>query len=431
MRQCRFEDRHAGRALALHGFVQRVQADTPEQLTPAFEAIETARQAGHWVALLLDYELGEWLLPSAQPSQPDASASGATGPHPTRPRLRALVFERAVHEDPWTVPIDIPRQAAAGSTPSTHASTAEARSHIAGQAIPAAATTTGSATATGSSSASAPRVRQVIARQSRTQYIRHVEAIRAGIAAGDFYQINATQPLDVLVEGDARALYTQIAQANPSAHAAYIEDDHETVLSWSPELFIERRGERVVTRPMKGTAPRDADPTRDQALGDALRASSKDRAENLMIVDLLRNDLGQLAAPGDVRVDALFTLEAYASVWTLTSTISARLPRASLAQLLGALFPCGSITGAPKRAAMDWIRTHEIAPRGLYCGSIGWLAPNGDLSLNVAIRTLTLDVEGRGCYGVGGGIVFDSDPAREWQECQWKSRVLGHAWQEA
>lgn len=143
-----------------------------------------------------------------------------------------------------------------------------------------------------------------------------------------------------------------------------------------------------------------------------------------MIVDLLRNDLGRVARPGSVRVEALFTLERYPSVWTLTSTVRADAPDASLADILRALFPCGSVTGAPKIAAMRRIRELEDGPRGLYCGSIGWLAPNGDFSLNVAIRTLVLGSATQGVYHAGGGIVADSDPAQEWEECEWKSRVL-------
>jgi para-aminobenzoate synthetase component 1 len=144
-----------------------------------------------------------------------------------------------------------------------------------------------------------------------------------------------------------------------------------------------------------------------------------------MIVDLLRNDLGRIAAPGSVKVDALFSLEQYPSVWTLTSTISAQAPGAGLKDLLYALFPCGSITGAPKIAAMRRLRALEIAPRGIYCGSVGWLAPDGDCSLYVAIRTIEMRQPGKGIFGVGGGIVHDSDPAQEWEECLWKARILG------
>ncbi|MNV61774.1 Aminodeoxychorismate synthase component 1 [compost metagenome] len=175
---------------------------------------------------------------------------------------------------------------------------------------------------------------------------------------------------------------------------------------------------------MKGTAPRHPDSAEDERMGRELLASEKNRAENLMIVDLLRNDLGRLAEPGSVKVDALFSLERYPTVWTMTSTVSATAPEASLEDVLRALFPCGSITGAPKVAAMRRIRQMESAPRGLYCGSVGWLAPDGDFSLNVAIRTLVLNRSGQGVYSVGGGIVYDSDPAEEWQECHWKARIL-------
>jgi len=146
-----------------------------------------------------------------------------------------------------------------------------------------------------------------------------------------------------------------------------------------------------------------------------------------MIVDLLRNDLGRLAVPGSVKVQSLCELECYPSVWTLTSTVTAHAPAASLETLLRALFPCGSITGAPKIAAMRKIRLHEASPRGIYCGSLGWLAPNGDCTFNVAIRTIEMHKPGHGVMGVGGGIVHDSDPALEWEECLWKARILNTA----
>ena len=176
---------------------------------------------------------------------------------------------------------------------------------------------------------------------------------------------------------------------------------------------------------MKGTAPRSSDPSEDRRLGKSLQQSEKNRAENLMIVDLLRNDLGRIAEPGSVVTPALFSLEAYPSVWTLTSTVQATVPvSTTLEQILRALFPCGSITGAPKIAAMKRIQQTEVHPRGLYCGSVGWLAPNGDLSLNVAIRTLLLKPDGTGLYHVGGGIVHDSVAEQEWAECHWKARIV-------
>lgn len=374
---CRFEDRLAGRALRLAGFRARIEARAAAEVGPALEAIEAARRDGRWIALLLDYELGEWLLPEATRPAP----AGAWTPpcDDGRPRLTALVFDQKMDEAPWDAP-DADAPAASISLPT-------------------------------------PRL-------TEPAYVRQIDAIRGLIRDGELYQVNFTQPLDVGFQGDPATLYRRIAARNPVAHAAYIQDGDRTVLSFSPELFVRRDGARLTTRPMKGTAPRHADPAEDERLGQELLASDKNRAENLMIVDLLRNDLGRLAEPGSVKVDALFSLERYPTVWTMTSTVSATAPHATLSDVLHALFPCGSITGAPKVAAMRRIRQMEAAPRGLYCGSIGWLAPDGDFSLNVAIRTLVLDQHGQGVYSVGGGIVYDSDPAGEWQECHWKARIL-------
>ncbi|SAI65753.1 aminodeoxychorismate synthase [Bordetella ansorpii] len=402
--KCRFEDRLAGQALELLDFRERIVACHRGEVPAALRAIEAARAAGRWVGLLLDYELGEWLLPEATRPPPDETGPGPVSgqrPDDGSPRLTALVFDRARQETPWPAPDALDGHGAAA----------------AGRPVPR------------ESGAGPASILGVTPRMAHGDYVRRIAQIRELIARGELYQVNYTMPLDVDVGGDPQALYRRIAARHPVGHAAYVEDGARTVLSFSPELFVARQGPRLVTRPMKGTAPRHADPDEDRRLGQALRTSPKDRAENLMIVDLLRNDLGRLARPGSVRVDALFSLEQYPSVWTLTSTISADAPDAPLAQVLAALFPCGSITGAPKITAMRRIRRMEAAPRGLYCGSIGWLAPNGDFSLNVAIRTLVLPSDGatarRGVYHVGGGIVHDSDPEREWQECHWKARILG------
>lgn len=394
---CRFENRLTGHALALSGARERVCAYRAEELPAVFDAIDAARRAGRWVAVLADYELGEWLVPDAvrPPSEiPGSSAVNASlsetqgtpaakraplpGAGTARPRLTMLAYEHAAHETPWrALPLD------------TEAS-----------------------------------IVSVMPTVQKPDYLNQIKEVRAKIARGELYQLNYTFGLDVTTQGDETALYRRLANRHPSAHAAFIEDEGRTILSFSPELFIERKGARVTTRPMKGTAPRMADPLADEASGEALLASEKDRSENLMIVDLLRNDLGRLAPPGGVTLEALFTLEKYPSVWTMTSTVSADLPDTPLRDILAALFPCGSITGAPKIAAMQHIRTMEASARGLYCGSIGWIAPDGDFSLNVAIRTLVLDGPGRGNYHVGGGIVYDSDPLLEWEECLWKARVL-------
>ncbi|CAM4061354.1 aminodeoxychorismate synthase component I [Bordetella muralis] len=410
--QCRFEDRVAGRALNLQRLRQRIEARHPEELPAALDTIEAARRAGYWVALLLDYELGEWLAPETvlpAPTGGPATRQVADG----TPRLTGLVFERMTVETPWPAEKTVLTQTSE-NTPLRHANAVSA---------PTSSNTADITTR----QALAAKISSIEPRMARADYLRQIEAIRQLIAAGELYQVNYTQPLDIQVQGDPRALYQHLAALHPVAHGAYIEDGQRTVLSFSPELFVRREGARLTVRPMKGTSPRHPDPAEDERLGRELHASAKNRAENLMIVDLLRNDLGRLARPGSVQVPALFTLERYPTVWTMTSTVTAEVPDATFSQILHALFPCGSITGAPKVAAMRRIRQMEIAPRGLYCGAIGWLAPDGDFSLNVAIRTLVLDQTGHGVYSVGGGIVHDSDPEMEWQECQWKARLLRDA----
>lgn len=256
------------------------------------------------------------------------------------------------------------------------------------------------------------------------QHAAAVERIRDYIAAGDCYQVNFTFPLTGIAYGSPLALYARLRQRQPTRHAALLVDGDSVSLSLSPELFLARQGERLLTRPMKGTAPRGATPAADAANRAALLASPKERAENLMIVDLLRNDLGRVAATGSVRVDALFDCEAYPTVWQLTSAISAAAPGVSLAGLLRALFPCGSVTGAPKVRAMQIINELEEQPRGLYTGALGWLLPGGDFSWNVAIRTLDIAADGRMRMGIGGGIVADADAAAEYRECLLKAQFL-------
>ncbi|SHH93012.1 aminodeoxychorismate synthase component I [Pollutimonas bauzanensis] len=370
---CRFEDRLSGQALELLDFSHRISARRAAELPAAFDAIEAAQRRGCWLALLLDYELGEWLEPaSASSARPRARADDAE-----LPRLTALAYKRAAHVPAWDAP--------AADSPAA----LESRPLV-----------------------------------DKEQYLRNIEEIRAGIGRGELYQTNYTFPIEVETSTPPRDLYRGIAACHPAGHAAYIEDGARRILSFSPELFFARKGATLTVRPMKGTAPRHVDPALDQRSGQDLLRSEKNLAENLMIVDLLRNDLGRLATPGSVKVESLFSLERYPSVWTLTSTITAQAPGKSLEELLRALFPCGSITGAPKIAAMKKIRELEDAPRGIYCGSVGWLAPGGDCSLNVAIRTIEMRQDGCGIFGVGGGIVYDSAPELEWQECLWKARIL-------
>ena len=261
------------------------------------------------------------------------------------------------------------------------------------------------------------------------------EILRA-IADGEVYQVNATAPFTGTLRGDALALFAALRRAQPNAYAAYLDfgtpdapDDR--ILSVSPELFFDWRDARLLARPMKGTAPRGATPEEDAARSDFLRSAAKERAENLMIVDLLRNDLSHIATPHSVRVPRLFHTEAWPTVWQMSSDVVAT-PRAgiTLADVFGALFPCGSITGAPKVQAMRLIRRLEPEPRGIYCGAIGVVRPGGAATFNVPIRTLALREEGgatRVRCGIGSGITADATAAGEWDEWRHKRAFVERA----
>lgn len=255
---------------------------------------------------------------------------------------------------------------------------------------------------------------------ARADYLNAVDRIQALIAAGDCYQVNYTFPLAFEWFGAPLGVYAQLRQWQPVRYGGVVCDKACGIVSLSPELFVERRGAHLRTRPMKGTAPIEEAP-------EVLRQSLKNRAENLMIVDLLRNDLGRIATPGSVRVERLFELEDYPTVRQMVSEVSANVGQASFSEVLHALFPCGSITGAPKIRAMQIIGELEQTPRAGYTGAFGWMAPNGDLRLNVAIRTLELAADHVGTMGVGSGIVADSDGADEWQECLLKAAFLRRA----
>ncbi|MFA4943353.1 MAG: aminodeoxychorismate synthase component I [Lentisphaeria bacterium] len=254
-----------------------------------------------------------------------------------------------------------------------------------------------------------------------------IRRVKAAIAAGATYQVNLTLRLEAAWPAGVPAwpLFAALCQAQqPLRHGAFLDLGGHALLSASPELFFELDGGSVTCRPMKGTAPRGRTTAEDAALAAALRRSAKDRAENVMIVDMVRNDLGRIAEVGSVRVRRLFEVERYATVHQLTSTVTART-RAPLPELLRALFPCASITGAPKVATMRLIRELEPSPRGIYTGGIGWIGPAGQARFNVAIRTVHLD-RAAGCarFGTGGGIVWDSTAEKEWAECQTKALVL-------
>jgi para-aminobenzoate synthetase/4-amino-4-deoxychorismate lyase len=262
-------------------------------------------------------------------------------------------------------------------------------------------------------------------RQSFRAYAEAFERIKAYIAAGDTYQVNLTFKADFTLSGSPLGLYRRLAQSQKTAYGAYIHAGDHHILSRSPELFVSGRDGKLFARPMKGTLPRSPQAADDAAGRAALAADEKNRAENLMIVDLLRNDLGRIAEIGSVKVTDLFSIETYPSLHTMTSGITARRRAdVGMLEIFENLFPCGSITGAPKLRAMEIIHELESAPRGLYTGSVGYIAPNGDFAFNVAIRTAVIDAEGRGEIGIGGGIVADSQARAEYQEALLKLRFL-------
>lgn len=364
-----FDDNLAGDGDLLFDTLRRtITCSSADEVESVFEQIEAARRDGCWVVLAATYELGHVF----EPRLPKAGG----------PLLTAWVFERMQRMQPPETGTFIADRLAGLDEHRGLAAVADLRNGI-----------------------------------GRDAYVAHVERIRAWIESGDCYQVNYTFPLHGRCLGDPLALYASLRERQPVRYGAYVQHADGAILSRSPELFVEREGHRLSCRPMKGTAPRDADP-------EAVLGSDKNRAENVMIVDLIRNDLGRLAPPGGVRVDSLFDIEAYPSLWQMTSTVSAAPVNAGLLDVFRALFPCGSITGAPKIRAMEIIKTLETDPRSLYCGALGWIAPDGDFRFSVPIRTLEVSRDGRFRCGLGSGIVADSDPAQEWDECLLKGRFL-------
>jgi para-aminobenzoate synthetase/4-amino-4-deoxychorismate lyase len=268
-------------------------------------------------------------------------------------------------------------------------------------------------------------------------YLGAFDQLQDAIGAGDIYQANLTLPLAGGATGDPFALYAAIRDDAKGGHGALVFDGSHWLLSFSPELFFALDGPTITTRPMKGTRPRGGDAAEDAALAAELAASPKERAENLMIVDLLRNDLARVATPGSVQVSDAFAVETYPTVHAMTSTVSAGLaPGRGAMDVLRALFPCGSITGAPKIRAMELIDAVEPDARGPYCGAIGRIGTDAagaaQASFSVAIRTVRLTPGENGRHaavmGVGGAIVADSDGLAEWRETQVKGGFLrGHA----
>ena len=259
---------------------------------------------------------------------------------------------------------------------------------------------------------------------SEDVYARSLAEIKEAIARGDTYQVNYTFRLRAQFDGDAWSLFTRMARAQGSGYPVYVQTADWTICSASPELFFTLNGDALTSKPMKGTAARKPLPAEDRAQADWLAHSEKNRAENVMIVDMVRNDMGRIARLGSVRVPQLFAVEKYRTVWQMTSTVQCETD-ASLTDIFRALFPASSITGAPKARTMQFIAALEKHARRIYTGALGYLAPNRNAQFNVAIRSVLIDRRTHQAeYGLGGGIVWDSENRDELQEAYTKARVL-------
>ena len=263
---------------------------------------------------------------------------------------------------------------------------------------------------------------------SKNDFIKKIEQIKTKIAAGATYQVNYTHTLHASFHGDPFSFFATLIHGQKTRHAAFIQTNDISICSASPELFFHQKNEEITMRPMKGTARRGLTPEQDWAQSVILQHAQKDRAENIMIVDMVRNDLGRIAIPSTISVENPFEIEKYPTVWQMISTIKADLKTPSLSTLFKNLFPCASITGAPKAKTMEIIKSLEPNPRNIYTGAIGFAAPNNQESyFNVAIRTALIHhKQNKLEYGVGGGIVWDSQPESEWEETQSKALILTH-----
>lgn len=260
--------------------------------------------------------------------------------------------------------------------------------------------------------------------KKEADYLAAIKTIKEYIAAGDTYQVNFTLKLLFDFYGSPIEFYKTLRENQSVCYGAYIQTEEKQILSFSPELFFRKSGTTCTVRPMKGTLKRGRTLAEDNEYAKYLSSDSKNRSENVMIVDLLRNDLGRLAQMGSVHVSSLFDVETYETLHQMTSTISAQLKDdTSLPSLFKALFPCGSVTGAPKIRTMEIIQELESSPRGVYTGAIGYLAPDGNVVFNVPIRTVVIK-NNKGEMGIGSGIIHDSDPLNEWEECLLKANFL-------
>lgn len=365
--QVLLRDDLAGREMLFSRPREIVTADRLEDVEPALHRLDGLRRAGSWLAGYLSYEAGFAFEPKLAAVLPRGRRT---------PLLQVGVFDA-----PQERPAEPPRPSNAGLS-------------------------------------------ETRATWSREDYRRRFEKLHGHLRKGDAYQGNLTFPVSARWDGEPRAIFDAMTARQPVRYGALVELGGPVILSRSPELFFEvdRKG-WIETHPMKGTIRRGSTPAEDAELAGFLRNDPKNQAENRMIVDLLRNDISRISEVGTLDVPELFRIETYPTLHTMVSRVRARLaPGTGLPDIMRALFPCGSITGAPKLSAMLILRELEGGPRDAYCGAIGWAAPGGEMRFSVAIRTVTLHEGGEAVFNVGGGVVFDSDASSEYEECLLKAR---------
>jgi para-aminobenzoate synthetase component 1 len=357
----------AGREMFFAKPDEVVTVDRLDEVVPALRRLDSIRRTGKWLAGYLSYEAGFAFEPKLEAVLP---------PGRRMPLLQFGVF-------------DMPDERAIEAPAPSNAGLSDARAGL-----------------------------------SFDDYRVRFEKLHQHLRKGDAYQGNLTFPVSARWDGTPRAVFETMTARQPVRYGALVELGGPAIVSRSPELFfqVDRAG-WIETHPMKGTVRRGATPAEDAELAEFLRNDPKNQAENRMIVDLLRNDISRVTEVGTLDVPELFRIESYPTVHQMVSTVRARLtPGVGLTEIMEALFPCGSITGAPKLSAMLILRALEDCPRDAYCGAIGWAAPGGEMRFSVAIRTVTLHEGGEAVFNVGGGVVFDSDARSEYDECLLKAR---------
>ncbi|MFN3363088.1 MAG: aminodeoxychorismate synthase component I [Allorhizobium sp.] len=375
-----FRDDRAGTSLLFADPETLVVARSAEEVEPALAKLEAHRKSGKWLAGYISYEAGFVFEPKLRPLIED----GRETP----------LISMGVYDAP---------------APAAHP-LAQAPSNI----------------------PNSPLLSDPRAGWDLENYRRRFDRLHDHLRKGDCYQANLTMPVEARWDGDPRAAFWSLVGRQPVHYGALIDDGiGPVILSRSPELFfsVDEDG-WIETRPMKGTAPRGASPEEDDAIIEAMLGDEKTQAENRMIVDLLRNDVSVITEVGTLSVPKLFAIETYPTVHQMVSYVRARLlPDIGLPEIMAALFPCGSVTGAPKMWAMRILHELEAGPRDVYCGAIGWCDPAGPMRFSVAIRTISLFKERRAVFNVGGGIVFDSKAEAEYEECLLKARfALDDQW---